>query len=82
MKIDFNILESWSPEDQLHQQLCLRMREMKATLKQMKRLAQPAQKLWKIIYLSKVSPAFPSMQAADSLPDNLVVFLNDSLGGF
>lgn len=60
MQIDFNILESCSPEDQLHQQLCLRRREIKAILEQMKRLAQPAQKLWRIIYLPKVSPAFPS----------------------
>lgn len=57
MKIDFKY---WSPEDQLHQQLCLRAREIKAALKQMKLLAQPAQKLWKIISFSKASPAFPS----------------------
>lgn len=83
MKTDFRTQESWSPEHWLHPQLCWGMRKIKAALKQVKPISTANSKAMVNDLFIPVSPVFPSIQiAADSLLDNLVVFLNDSLVRF
>jgi len=75
MKMHFKVLETWSPEEWLHQQLCLRMGTIKATLKQMKPISPANLKDMANNLFIKCQPRF-SLPCKQLLIPSLTIYLS------